>query len=394
MERQWIRLLSVTLIILTWQLRNGWVPEDTKVQDFIFVDIREFGFKPIDERDFRRVPGDASTMESWDPHVKLAFVADNQLIVYWTRGPKGEVRVSETLVMRALIVDPRSGSLTRRVSWPVRKRYSKSDDVETEGRIFPVKGGHFVVQANYKLILFSGDFNKLKEVELGSPKDFRFAVYVSPGGDKLLVQRLERRDRCTFWWLDSATLEETKAFPAPVYGRDVNSDGGVLPSKKGFYVQEGNRITHIPASDGPSIICERPECEHASFIATPLDGGEIGLQTENAIVIYSSEGVPIWTRATKDSAGLLDLSSSLDGTTFAVEIEADTQHFDGVDLTRDPVFLVYDAATKKRMFVGSAPLAWEQTYSLSPDGSMLAVLHGSVVDIYKTRRDATQSLPN
>ena len=261
------------------------------------IDIRQFGFVPISDEDFQNFNGYVMR----DPHVKVVFLSDSTVAVYWTRGPNAEVGAKEHLIMRALFFDTSTGKLQHSESWPVKKRDDAFESLDTEARIFPSKGGKFLVQANSKLTLFSEDFAQLKQITLGS-SDGRFGLAVAPGGGRILVSKIEWRER-TFSWLDAENLDVLPDEPAPELDPDKGLAPGteVLPGSSGYLFSVGTEIRWTIGKKTSALRCDIPGCD-VGFLITPLATGKVAIVTTRAFALYGLDGNQSLKKGMKSNA--------------------------------------------------------------------------------------------
>jgi len=366
-------------------------PKKTDPLPVYSLDIRSLGFKPASEKDFKRLDrelfrsGDIARLESDDFHVKLAFTSKETVAAYWTRGPGGELRSDEPLIMEAIFLDTSGGALKHRERWPVRKRQSSSEYADTEGRILPVNGGRFVVHAGRKLMLYSPDFTLLSDTKLESDskgKD-RWSIHVPPGGSRLFL-RHEFKGGVRYSWLYVDTLAPIQPEVAPPPRQGLASETIVHPTATGYFLQRGSTLEPYPPTDGAKIFCDPTECRYMGFNALMLTGGQVLLASEHSIIVYARDGSPIWSRETSAKQPWSEVARSLDGRTYVVLMSAKRGEFDGIRLSEDPTLFIYDLASQQRKLEIQTPFDWDLTFDIAPDGSKLAVLQGTTVQVFKS----------
>ena len=106
--------------------------------------------------------------------------------------------------------------------------------------------------------------------------------------------------------------------------------------------------------------------------------------SKSGVVIYTRDGRATWSREILGDQVLRNVARSLDGKAFVVKMSTDKGEFDGVRLSENPTFFVYDVASLKRTLVLHIPLSWEYAYGLAPQGSMLGMFHETTIQVFKT----------
>jgi hypothetical protein len=319
--------------------------------------------------------------------VRLAFISPSTIAIYWVRGPEGDFRIEEPLLMEAIFLDARTGALKHREKWPVGKRHQSSDRGDTEGRILPVDGGRFVVQAHGELFLYSSDFKLLKQHELDPDLHDTWSIRIPMGGRRLFVRHeyssgAQHRE---YWWFDVDTLSQIHPDPAPPTG-ELIVRGDVLPTDFGYYIAKEKKLSPYPAQGIATIPCDPLHCSYV-VQAVPLAGGYVILQSEKSAILYTREGHEAWSRRTSAETVSYGMVASLDGSSFSLQWSGRQGQFDGVPLSdkRWTVF-VYDLKDMKRTLAVPIPFGLEITYALAPDGSALATLHGTTLEVFACDR--------
>jgi len=359
------------------------------------IDIRQYGFVAPTDKDFKPLDDeiqrthDFADLQRNDFHVKVTLLSPNTLVVYRTRGPAGELR-SNTLSMEALFFDCQTGKLKHRESWPVRRRNRMTDFQETEGRIFAVDADHFLVHANNRLLLYGSRFVLLKELALdelamGPSTSATWAVQVAVGGKRLFL-RTEILGTYGYQWRDAYTLASVDVVPAPP-PLDIAADHPVLPRETGYYIQQQRNLQPYPPDSGATISCEPNECRSQGISGLPLSEGRVLISSKQRAAVYTSEGQLIWHRETDANTGLRMIGRSLNGRTFVTVWKGSQGEFDGVSLSNeDPTAFVYDLESGKRRLTATVPMGWDYGFSLSPDGMLFTILHGTTVDTFQCNR--------
>lgn len=344
------------------------------------IDLRHFGFQPISERDFKR--GDAELfatknydqrmqlMETWDDHTKTAFLSNHILAVYHSRQQ----------VLEAMFLNAQNGALLRKQEWPVRIRHASSDLLDSEARIYPVKDDKFVVCAGDKLTLYSLDYKVLHEMAVPTKGwQDRWSVQVLPGGDQIFLRR-ELGGKVEYSWLDVDSFRVIHTEPGI---RTPNFDvrGGVLASEHFVFADKIYSATDTSHAEAyPPGDCPRGVSDLTLGQDQLLKYGDCGFNVFKGTA-------KLWGRGSNDPKRIAHgfAERNLSGTRFLLNYVGDRRSvIDGVAISEDGTFLVYDVIAQKLVFsLSNQKLSWDNTAALSPDGTKLAVLNGASVRIFR-----------
>lgn len=351
------------------------------------MDIRSFGFNPITEKDFKRLDHelfarrDIQITESFDFHVRMEFVSENTIAVSWTRGPAGEVSYSGSHVMEVVFLDARTGALKHRQKWPVNERRWSSDSLDSEGRIVPIQNDRYIVHAAANLYLYSADFQLVNQFALTGGPQNSWSVQVLPNG-KVIFLWHESLNHVEYEWRDAESFSLIRR------GSGIPSDigpmtkAGALPFDNGFYVEIGRTLQPVPSNAAERIVCDAPQCKYLTYNAWLLEGGKAILAGGSGFVVFSANGQQYWSRETSGETPSAWVTRSLDGRRFALWMFGKGGKFDGVRLSDDPTFFVYDVESKSSLLTVRPPGEWDFTFALSSDGSRFAVFSGTKIQVY------------
>ncbi len=349
-------------------------------QPYVSIDLQRFGFHPMSDTDFKH--GDAELrslgsydlrmrmMESWDIGAKAVFLNDHILAVFYTVGKEAAKETALGPHLEALFFDVGNGMLLKKLEWPTRLRLGHDDLLDAEARIYPVHKGMFIVCALDKLMLYADDFSLLFEKQLRTPQwgDSR-SVQVLPSGNEILL-REEVSGKVTYSWFDVADFQ---------------------PIPRGPEVQAGARRHSLyPARIYPNFPGHAESAKKYHVSDCPMDSMTLA---QDQVLWYGTCGFNVnqgadtlWERRISDhvDGGLGNAAhSNLFGTRFVLNY-AVTGRFvlDGVRLSKEGTFLVYDVPNRALVFSLDNPRVHYTGAALSPDGSKLAVLNIRV-DIYR-----------
>jgi hypothetical protein len=325
--------------------------------------------------------GNIHQLESEDPHVRVNFISDETLAISWTRGPDSEVRWEEPLFLKAVFIEVKSGAVRFRQDWPMHKRRRITSNADSEGRIFPVHGGRFIVHANGELLLYSTDYRLTQKLELATPDGGYWSVTVLPGGKQLFLC-YESPQGITYSWLSADNLQTLRTEPAPAKNaRDVE-----FPFEEGFYIAVGKSLQAIPATEGPTITCEPFLCRNKAFplLATVLNHQRVALLCSDGVAIYTRGGQLIWSKSGTDVGEGFGLAESLSTNILALSTFGEKgATLDGHPMPAGANYFLYDSDSPNLLFYLHLSREWESADALSPNGSKFAVLSGNQLQIYE-----------
>src|SRR5207245_5141798 len=139
-----------------------------------------------------------NVLAALDDNTRLSMLTPQILIVYSTRPDAGNRPWDQPQSIRAFFIDTLTGALIRQQSWRTRPRLSPFDQGDSEGRIFPVKGGRYIVSAQNVLSLHSPDGVLLRTYQL---HDTGVPVRVTTDGDHVVWRAVAADDRVMYLWL-------------------------------------------------------------------------------------------------------------------------------------------------------------------------------------------------
>jgi hypothetical protein len=344
---------------------------------FAEISLRKLGYVPTKDTRYpgTGIPRDLSILND-DSLIRLTYVADDMLAIYFSHLPKmNHSSDLETRSMEAFFVNPSSGSLVSRRSWPTHKRKFFNYRWDTQARIMALKDG-FLVHAGDSLSLYTTDQREKANVPLENT--YRWSAVVPPLGRTVHLQRIMGDNSAEGRWLASDSLKQLETQPE-LAGITSASDHAVV-----------DRLAHcvqLQAVGKPSRdLC----CFDPCRLGFPefLSEKEIVSVYENGFIVLSDQGERLWGRETPITGNSIvaNQARSLEGNRFAIVVDSGrTITFDDgrIDKGR-PTVIVYDRASRTRVkavALGSTEQPVE--LALSPNGNVLAVLIGDVVRLYR-----------
>jgi hypothetical protein len=102
----------------------------------------------------------------------------------------------------------------------------------------------------------------------------------------------------------------------------------------------------------------------------------------NGFVVFSANGQKYWSKETSRKTLSAWVTRSHDGRSFALWMFGNDAKFDGMLLSDDPTFFVYDVESKSSLLTVRTREEWDFTFTLSGDGFRFAVFSGTKVQVY------------
>jgi len=342
-------------------------------QPFQTIHLSDLGYRPAERWRGKDVPSDLTLLYD-DPITRLTFINDETLVVYLSHHqPPSQMGSADSQNMEAFFLNTGSGSLISRATWATRKRRWLNDRWDTQGRILAVHGG-FLVHAGNALLLYSED--EKKKVELALDPAELWAAVVAPMGRTIHVQRIDGSN-AEGEWLASDTLTKLQS-QHEVPGITSASDHAVV-------TKLAHCIQLQAVGEPPRGLC----CSDPCRLGLPefLNDTEVLSVEPNGFEVLSREGQVLWSRETAGAGNRIMAAHkrALEGNRFAVSISGGHHTvFDQVSVPNEQfAILVYDRLRRAQVFRLGLTSSGPGDFDLSPDGSMLAVLVGDTVQLYK-----------
>jgi hypothetical protein len=310
---------------------------------------------------------------------RLAFIDEKTLVVYQSHCPRQDQKESsaETRSMEAFFVNPQTGALISRRTWPTIKRRWLNERWDTQARIMAVSGG-FLVHAADSLVLYSAGLEQKGKLTLEDGP--RWAVTVAPLGRTIHRQRIQDDNQAEGEWFDSDTLAKIRS-QHEMAGVTSSSDRAVV-----------DMLAHCVQLQ---VVGETPHnlyCAEASHLGLPLflSDSEVLYVYRNGFSVLSTAGEKLWGRDALDDKNSLiaEHKRSLGGNRFAFSVTGG--HHTDFDQVKVPqgglAIFVYDSSARVQIFhltLGHG--TGHVDFDLSPQGNMLAVMAGDTVRVYRIR---------
>jgi hypothetical protein len=225
------------------------------------------------------------------------------------------------------------------------------------------------------LILYSADQQEKAKISLDDR--FRWAATVAPLGRTVHLQQIENDNNAEGAWLASDTLHKI-ASQHELAGIVSASDNAVATIL-------AHCVQMQSFGESPRELC----CHDPCRLGLPefLSGTEILNVYPNGFEVLSDHAEMLWGREAAGSKTRIMESHerSLDGSRFATTLSSDHNIvFDQVKIAKgQTTILIYDRAGRDRVFALPLGVAEQLSFRLSPNGSVLAVLVGDAIRLYK-----------
>ena len=344
---------------------------------FLEVRLSDIGFragttKPISGHG---IPLDLGLLND-DAKTRVAFVADDMLAVYASHYHAATLdNPQESRDMQAVIIDTVSGKLIAERTWPTIQRRWLNERWDTQARIMAISEG-FLVHAGNSLMLYSPTLEVRKKLLLEESPEW--AVTVPSGGRTIHLQRIESGDiSATGMWFDLEKLVILKT--------QNEMAGATSASESAAVTKLGHCIQLQAVQEAPrNLLCSQPDRLGLPMF---LSGQEVLSVYRNGFSVMSDSGETLWGRdgaSIKNARLIASHRRSLDGSRFALLLWGGRRTcFDGINIPKSQaVVIVYDRFLRARLrSIAVGHLCGD--FDLSPDGSVLAVVVGNVVRLYK-----------
>jgi hypothetical protein len=373
--------LLAVLLISTAAGRNNGNSSKGPANDLpsVQIHLRDLGYRPAPE--YRcpgtGIPRDLSVLFD-DYKIRLTFIDEKTLVVYQSHyPPPSEGDRLPPRSMEAFFVNADSGSLVSHKTWATRKRTWFNERWDTQARILAVEGG-LLVQGGDALTLYSTDLKEKAELPL--EEHLSWAATVAPMGRTVHLQRIDRGradGMADGEWLASDSLAKL---------RQQQEFAGVVSASDYATVDRLAHCVQLQAvGESPRSLCCFSSCLGLPLF---LSNTEVLSVYRNGFDVLSTNSEKLWGREVPGSKnGLIgDHKRSLNGNRFAISLSGERRTiFDQIKIpNRHLEILVYDRSARTKVFRLDAGLVKERIgFDLSPDGSVLAVLIGDLLRLYR-----------
>lgn len=351
--------------------------ELASVSPTLEIHLRDLGYQAVQEYEYpgKGVPRDLGVLND-DYKKRLTFIDEKTLVVYQSHCQRQDQKEgsAETRSMEAFFVSPQTGALISRKTWPTIKRRWLNERWDTQARIMAVQGG-FLVHAAGSLTVYSAGLEQ--KVKLTLEDGPRWAVTIVPVGRTIHLQRIHDDNQAQGEWLDSDTLAKLRS-QREMAGVTSASDHAVV-----------DKLAHCVQVQTVGDAPRNLYCAEASHLGLPLflTDSEVLSVYSGGFSVRSTNGEELWGREASDRNRLVaSHKRCLDGNRFALSLTGGRHtFFDQVKVPKGELAIfVYDRSTRTLVFHSTLGHVVEPVdFSLSPDGSALAVIVGETVRLYK-----------
>jgi hypothetical protein len=342
---------------------------------FLELKLADLGYPPAQDYHYpgTGIPRDLSILND-DYKKRLTFIDQNTLVIYQSHYQTQNQKdgLPESRYMEAFFVNPQTGALIVRKTWPTIKRRFMNERWDTQARILAVSGG-FLVHARNALTLYSAGLEQKAQLTLENGP--RWAVTVAPLGRTVHLQRIYEDNQADGEWFASDTFTKLRS-QHEMAGITSASDYAVV-----------DKLAHCLQLQAVGEAARNLYCDNPSRLGLPvfLNDSEVLAVRYKGFAVWSTNGEMLWSR---EAPVMIVSRRSLNGNRFALWMTGNNDAFDGVKLPKgEVVIIVYDRDTRSRVFQMTSGRSTEPgSLDLSPDGSLLAVLFGDNVRLYKIPR--------
>jgi hypothetical protein len=349
----------------------------------ITVDLGHFGYteKPVASNREFLAHATPDVLSALDGNTRLVSLSPGMLLVYAARPDEGE-RPWSTSVLHAFFFDAATQTVNRSQSWKTRPRLSPSEQQDSEGRIFPSKGGRYIVSAQDALSLFSSDGALLKRYQ--PPEGFHCSVSVTPDRSQVVIRNSASAGPVQYVWLNGETLSIEKQL-----SRSERGSGSAFSAvRDGLVLRGGAGFRHLSVEGTERSFCS-DACRDTSPLAILSNGLErVAFLTNYGVGVASMDGRLLWSRSVAQDLGLghmmfQAITASADGRKVAFTVlrgSGRNQNFDGVHLDKPQEILVFDSESGRRvLMVPARSVNGDEAFELSTDGKILWTFDGKTL---------------
>jgi hypothetical protein len=344
------------------------------------IHLHDLGYQAFPEYKYRGngIPRDLSTLND-DSKKRITFVDEQILVVYQSHyQPQNQEEFpGGARSVEAFFVNPQTGKLIVRKTWPTIQRRWLNERWDTQARIMAVGGG-FLVHAADSLAFYSANLEPKGRLALEDGP--RWSVTVAPHGRTIHRQRIQDDNQAEGEWFDSDTLAKLRS-QHEMAGVSSASDQAVVDTLA--HCVQFQRVGETPRN---------LYCAEASHLGLPLflSDSEVLSVYGNGFTVLSTNGETLWGRDSPDnkSSPIAEYKRSLGGNRFAFSVMGGRHTvFDQVKVPkRELAIFVYDSSVRAQVFhLALGPGTGRVDFDLSPEGTMLAVIVGDTVRVYRIR---------
>jgi hypothetical protein len=367
-------LLSMVLIISGDSKDVQKSNQSAKQPVALEINLRDLGYQPTQEYRYRGtgIPRDLSILND-DYKKRIVFIDDKTLIVYQSHyQPQDQKEGGQgSRTVEAFVVDARTAMLISRRTWPTIERRWLNERWDTQARILAIQEG-FLVQAGSSLISYSA--NQEQQAKLALETGPRWAVTVAPEGRTIHLQRIYDDNRADGEWLTSDSFTKLRS-QHEMAGISSTSDDAVV-----------DKLAHCVQVQAVDEAPRNLYCADSWHLGLPLflTDTEVLSVYGKGFAVFSITGEKLWSREVTDGRPVEGYKRALSGSRFGLLVIGPTV-FDQVNAPKGrEAIVVYDRVKRTQIYQLICERNTERVdFELSPNGSLLAVLVGDTIRLYK-----------
>jgi hypothetical protein len=355
------------------------------------VDLTKYGFQG-------RPPIPLRQEDSWgtSTYQQGVVFTDNRIVaaffVVHQQPPNAPVDrsplPSDQYFMVAVFLDASSGQLIQKHQWAVP---SSSQDVEFP-YLFPTTNGRFIAGNREGFSLYSRDFQVLAKHDASAP-GVGIGVVMSPAGDTVLTHETEQIDgkwTSRFNLLDASQLSSISAW------QDDPVPHQALSGREVAWFNRGSVYLKTPDTSARVLLIGQNLCDYWGFINPSVIALNTCGGSDRLLLVSTNDGHIVETLELGSEEMDGPPAASQNGRRFAIP----TYHWGfGNDNPKKLFAHVFNVGSDRAIFTlevqphytskknfhtpgGDTRFGWGGL-ALSPDGELLAVKSGSIVQVYQ-----------
>ena len=307
MKKRTLSYLLVSALVAVGTPKDSQKSKQTGDESpILHINLGDLGYHQSQECTYKGtgVPRDLSVLND-DYKKRIVFIDDQSVVVYQSHCLPEKGSAPSPRSVEAFFVNPQSGMLIAKQSWPTIKRRWLNERWDTQARILALADG-VAVQAGRSLMVYSARLEKKEELRLEDGP--RWAASVAPQGHTIHLQRIEDDNNARGEWLTSDTLKDL---------RSQNEMAGVVSVSDTAVVYKLAHCLQLQA------IGEAPRnlyCADAPHLGLPLflTNSDVLSVYDKGFGVWSLDGGRLWGREVTKGTVLGSHKRSLQGNRFAL----------------------------------------------------------------------------
>jgi hypothetical protein len=320
-------------------------------------------------------------------HVSVAFTSDRMLTLAY--------QVGSEHALHAIFFEARTGEKRATRSW------------SQASELLPIHNGNFLVRDNDGLALYSPDFELLRQLHVDCSRqrygNWCYDVWTSPDGGVIFINQgtlssftLRKMNADTFsqlgLWISQRTFLGVPEIDRDSISNEKIATTGNNFNPKSLYIRDIDR-PWPSVSESRLVLVADPNWHEVYHVKRGLIGSPtfiaddaIALCGARSVTLLKTDGSVLFEHHTVRWPDYLvgKIVGSSGGRRFAMKVATQLGNFsDFPDIHRFLGVVVYGVPEQKVIFKVDHKAAWAEDLALSPDGSILAVQHGSSLDVFR-----------